>query len=391
MTPGLHGTLLSQHFAEHRLAAAFAGRLGETDRGEARRRLRQWWRERGAALGPAASVRAIFDRGAAPLMALLGYAADGVALAGPRGPGVARLRSDAGAAAGLVVTSWGADLGGLWRDAVREGIRRDTRWCYAFNGARLRLVDAERTYARRHLEIDLEAAAGDDAVFAVLWGLFHARALAAAGSAPALLDAAAAASDAHGALVRASLGAGVHAALVRLLSMPAARGRLEPDRLFEPALVVIYRILFLLFAEARGLVPVWHPIYRDSYSLDRLSRVAEGEAGARGLWEALEAITRLAGRGCRAGDLRVTPFNGRLFSPAATAPLAARRRRDGRPARCAARRGARRADDASRRAVWPRADRLRRSRVEQLGAVYERVLDYAPAAGPAPGRAAHPR
>ena len=256
MTPGLHGTLLSRHFAEHRLAATFAGRLGEAESGAARRRLRHWWRERGAALGPAASVRAMFDRGAAPLTAMLGYAADGVSLAGPLGPGVARLRSDAGAAAGLMVAPWGADLGGSWRDAVREGIRRDTRWCYAFNGVRLRLVDAERTYARRHLEIDLETAAGDPAVFAVLWGLFHARALAAGGGAPALLDAAAAASDAHGAGVRASLGAGVHAALVRLLSMPAARGRAaNPDRLFEPALVVIYRILFLLFAEARGLVP----------------------------------------------------------------------------------------------------------------------------------------
>ena len=59
--------------------------------------------------------------------------------------------------------------------------------------------------------------------------------------------------------------------------------------------------------------------------------MAEGGTGARGLWEALEAITRLAGRGCRAGDLRVTPFNGRLFSPAATSPLAARRRRAADP------------------------------------------------------------
>ena len=46
----------------------------------------------------------------------------------------------------------------------------------------------------------------------------------------------------------------------------------------------------------------------------------------RGLWEALQAIARLAHGGCRAGTLRVPPFNGRLFSPvhaplAETAPL----------------------------------------------------------------------
>ncbi len=385
MTPGLHGTLLSRHFAGHRLAETFAGRLGEAESGAARRRLRRWWRESGAALGPAASVRALFDRGAAPLAAILGYAADGLSVAGPLGPGVARLRSDEGAATGLIVAPWGADLDGSWRDAVREGIRRDSRWCYAFNGVRLRLVDAERTYARRHVEIDLETAADDPAAFAVLWGLFHARALAAGDAAPALLDQAVAASDAHGAGVRASLGAGVHAALLRLLSMPAGgRRAADPGRLFEPALVVIYRILFLLFAEARGLVPVWHPMYRDSYSLDRLSRTAERGSGARGLWEALEAVTRLAGRGCRAGDLRVTPFNGRLFSPAATAPLDRRRPRALDP------RDAPLADVLVALTTAPggRAGRERIAYadlgVEQLGAVYERVLDYTPVAAPGP-------
>ena len=46
---------------------------------------------------------------------------------------------------------------------------------------------------------------------------------------------------------------------------------------------------------------------------------------ARGLWDALQAISRLAHAGCRAGDLHVTPFNGRLFSPRHT-PLAERAR-----------------------------------------------------------------
>ena len=36
---------------------------------------------------------------------------------------------------------------------------------------------------------------------------------------------------------------------------------------------------------------------------------------APGLWKALQAISRLAHAGCKAGDLDVTAFNGRLFSP----------------------------------------------------------------------------
>jgi len=41
----------------------------------------------------------------------------------------------------------------------------------------------------------------------------------------------------------------------------------------------------------------------------------------------LRAVSRLAHAGCRAGDLRVTPFNGRLFAPTRT-PLAERRNLD---------------------------------------------------------------
>ncbi len=112
----------------------------------------------------------------------------------------------------------------------------------------------------------------------------------------------------------------------------------------------------------------------DSYSIDSLRTVAEQPPPASGLWNTLQAIARLAHAGCRAGDLRVTPFNGRLFSPART-PLADRRDLD---------------DEAARRAVLalstrPAPDRSGLERiayrdlgVEQLGAVYETLLDYQP-------------
>src|SRR5207247_10601814 len=99
-----------------------------------------------------------------------------------------------------------------------------------------------------------------------------------------------------------------------------------------------------------------------------------GSPRADGLWDALRAMARLAHAGCRAGDLRVTAFNGRLFAPGRT-PLADRRNLD---------------DGAARRAVValstrPSADRAGRERiayrdlgVEQLGAVYETLLDYQP-------------
>ncbi len=98
---------------------------------------------------------------------------------------------------------------------------------------------------------------------------------------------------------------------------------------FEQALTIVYRILFLLFAEARSLVPIWNEIYRDAYTIEALmARLrpasapalrrtgSPGEAGlGTGLWKGFQAISRLAHAGCKAGDLEVTAFNGRLFSP----------------------------------------------------------------------------
>ena len=49
---------------------------------------------------------------------------------------------------------------------------------------------------------------------------------------------------------------------------------------------------------------------------NRCANARSVTAKVPGLWEALQAIARLAHNGCRAGSLVVPPFNGRLFSPA---------------------------------------------------------------------------
>jgi hypothetical protein len=186
------------------------------------------------------------------------------------------------------------------------------------------------------------------------------------------------ASDRHATGVCRSLREGVLTASAEILRALVARARPKPgasvQESFEQSLTIVYRMLFLLFAEARALVPVWHPIYRESYSLEGLRDAAEQSPPVPGLWDALRAIARLAHAGCRAGDLQVTPFNGRLFAPART-PLADRRDLD---------------DNAARRAIVALStraapDRAGRERiayrdlgVEQLGAVYETLLDYAP-------------
>ena len=147
-------------------------------------------------------------------------------------------------------------------------MRRATRWCLLFNGLALRLVDAARPHSTRFTEFDLDAAAdeGDSAAaLQFVIGRLH-------GSFAALVHE----SDQHGVAVCRSLKDGVLSAssdiLAALVRPTAARTSL--DAALEQALTIVYRVLFLLFAESRGLVPLWHPLYRDSYSIDALVTAA---------------------------------------------------------------------------------------------------------------------
>ena len=390
MLKGVHGPLVSTAFLESILLSSFEGRLGESTRGHGRRQLRAWWPTAVASLGPVSSLRAIADCAAAPLAMGLGYHIVDMSVRDDEALRM-RLRTDDDEPVGLLVSRWDAELGTVWRDAVGTGIAIDAPWCLCFNGRQLRVIDTQRTYARRFLEFDLDVAVDDEFAFGVLWGLLRADALARISQSDSrnrqrepcttLLAQIVDASERHQIGVCSALQDGVHTALVAvgqaLVQATRGRGRAHPTALslvFEQSLTVVYRILFLLFAEARGLLPVWHPTYRDSYTIASLGRQVERTRHARGLWDALQAIARLAHAGCEAGELRVTAFNGRLFSPAWT-PLAERANVD---------------DNAIRRALLAlttRASKIgvgyerigyRDLGVEQLGSVYERVLDFAP-------------
>ena len=104
-------------------------------------------------------------------------------------------------------------------------------------------------------------------------------------------------------------------ALELLISALSSSVGHSPLVLFDQSLTVLYRVLFLLFAEARGLVPMWHPVYRDRYSIDAIVTTLLAGRPCRGIWLAVLAISRLAHAGCAAGELKVTAFNGRLFAP----------------------------------------------------------------------------
>ena len=341
-----------------------------------------WWRTAAAVcwsaracLGPASHVRLIFDIAVSPLLAALGFDTPANIEMNDRVV-TASVQTD-GATVAIVTVSWAEPLDGFRRIAIAESARRGAAWCLIFNGLQLRIVDASRIYARRYLECDLPLVMDRVESFAGLVRVIGGPALFGDPASPRSLQSLANESERDAARVCRSLREGVLSASGDVLSaLLAQRLDVSPAAVidaFDQSLTIVYRMVFLLFAEARALVPVWHPTYRESYSIEALRDVAEAKDSV-GLWDALRAMSRLAHAGCRAGDLQVTPFNGRLFAPGRT-PLAERRDLD---------------DAAAQRAVLalstrPTIDRAGRERityrelgVEELGAVYETLLDYRP-------------
>jgi hypothetical protein len=370
MIAGLTGSLLS-HDALSELVFDHDGGIAGAERA-----LQAWHGRISKEMGPANAPRLVFDRLAAPLLQQLGFRV--VPIGGRADTCLyAQLEVDGRTAAVVVVTAWGQDPSSAWSDAVRLGIGHTVRWGVCITGPLLRIVDAARTYSRRYAQFDLEVTMSDAAAFATLWSLLHAGGF--TGSSQSTLHRAVIASEQFRAEVRASLQEGVLDALRSLLAAFAAARRrrrrtADSGALMDESLVVIYRILFLLFAEARGLVPKWHPVFRDSYTIECLRDSIERHARPSGLWESLQAIARLAHDGCHAGTLVVAPFNGRLFSPA-HAPLAESLALDDAAVREAMLALTTRSSTHGRRRIA-----YTDLGVEQLGGVYERVLDFSPSA-----------
>src|SRR5207248_10570274 len=91
---------------------------------------------------------------------------------------------------------------------------------------------------------------------------------------------------------------------------------------YDNALVVLYRLLFVFYAEDRDLLPVHEPgPYRDTYSLtavkhDVAADLRKGKhllSGSALLWPRLRELFRIIDKG--SPPLRVATFNGGLFDP----------------------------------------------------------------------------
>lgn len=105
-----------------------------------------------------------------------------------------------------------------------------------------------------------------------------------------------------------------------LLSEALERDR---DHLYCGLLTVMLRLVFILYAEDRGLLPVDHPIYAQRMSLlglfERLQRdhgnFPDSMNNRFGAWGHIISLSRTIYLGAEHGDFRIPPRQGDLFDP----------------------------------------------------------------------------
>lgn len=284
---------------------------------------------------------------------------------------------------------------------VQEYINRSEHlWGAVSNGLRFRLLrDTTRTARPTYLEFDLQSMLDNGRFneFAIFYRLCHRTRLPKniADANDCLLEQYYQASLDEGLRIRDRLRDAVEVALTRigtgLLQHPdneALREKVTSNRLpaesyYRQLLRLVYRLLFLMVAEERQMLLVLgadterrQNVYDRLYSLRRLRDLAERpiEDSLYGdLWTGLQATFGLFANG-RENPLGIPPLNGYLFGPEAILDL------DGT---CLYNHdllvGIRRmsvfeTDGAPARVNYSGLD------VEELGSVYESLLDFYPAA-----------
>ncbi|CAN1494609.1 hypothetical protein MCEMIEM12_00294 [Burkholderiaceae bacterium] len=96
---------------------------------------------------------------------------------------------------------------------------------------------------------------------------------------------------------------------------------IPPAELYRGAVRVVMRLVVVLFAEARGLLPVDNAVYHASYGLrglqDDLRKIARAQklSSSQSAWPRLLALFRLVHDGSAHPDLLVPGYGGELFQP----------------------------------------------------------------------------
>jgi hypothetical protein len=274
---------------------------------------------------------------------------------------------------------------------VQEYLNRTEHvWGIVTNGLTLRLL-RDSTLVRRqaYIEFDLQAIFEDQRFhdFAALYRLIH-RSRLPRGMADAnecLLERYYAQTIEQGGRVREHLRDGVEECLKLLgngflahkdndeLRQKLNSKQLTPAQFYRQLFRIVYRFLFLLVSEDRGLISP-NQIYRDHYGIARLRRMLDVQAAwtdHADLWLSLRTLWKLFGDDKLAKILDLAPLNGELFATQ-TLDDCALSNRDLLHAFWYLAYYQERAGAPARRVNYSALD------VEELGSVYESLLEFHP-------------
>jgi len=262
--------------------------------------------------------------------------------------------------------------------------RSNALWGIAANARELRLLrDFHHTTLKAYVGFDLNAifATRDFQSFRALYRLAHRSRLVPREDGKCILEALFEKSQAEGVQVgkvlRDQVQTAIEALAEGLLSADVRAAIADPKEsraVYEELLLLIYRIMFLLFAEQRRMLPA-EGIYAETYSLTTLARIAETRSADPhhcDLWEGLKATFLMLSKGAPA--IGVFPYNGRLFDPGRTPRLVGRL--------CENRYLLEAVSALTQVTVSQGRTRLRQRvnyaamGVEELGSVYESLLNY---------------
>jgi hypothetical protein len=97
----------------------------------------------------------------------------------------------------------------------------------------------------------------------------------------------------------------------------------EPREVYEASVTVLMRIVFLLYAEERRLLPLEDPVYNANYAIlplrerleERARHSEEALAFGYGAWAQVLAASRAVYGGIQHERVRLPPYGGSLFDP----------------------------------------------------------------------------
>lgn len=182
-------------------------------------------------------------------------------------------------------------------------------------------------------------------------------------------------------LANGFLGHPANGELRRRIALTAGNERLTPDEVYRQLLRLVYRFLFLLVSEDRGLLSS-APIYRGHYGVARLRALVDRRAAYTehdDLWQSLRVLWLVLTRDDQpmAAALRLPVLNGELFARQALDESTISNRELLRAFRCLA-------WYQESTSAPPRRVNYAALDVEELGSVYESLLEFHPVIEPGP-------